>query len=245
NRRSDLEGWDVELVFRRLAQRARQGVRLSGFVPFALPWVMGLGASGSSQEAGQRPVDIVFASDEFRTTVQREIFTGGSHGLPGGIRALFETAVWLGLAFLVGYLIYRCVVWAMGVENKGAILEVPEDSGPLELAGLDLRRESLPTDVAGEARSLWAAGQARAALSLLYRGALVSLRDEHGLVIEDGDTEGRCVRKVFALEALELGSYFGGLTDLWTRLAYGGRHLDSDEFSGLVQGFAEHFGGAR
>ncbi len=246
NRRSDLEGWDVELVFRRLARRASQGVRLSGISLVALlacfptRWIL----LGQSEESAERPVDRVFARDEFITTKTRLVESGGMNA-PGWLGGLFEVLVWFGLVALVLGLLYVLVRWAMGMEPPELRGKKEEEQGVQEVAGLDLRRESLPRDVVAEARVLWTAGDAKGALSLLYRGSLVVLRDEHGLVIEDGDTEGRCLRKVVRLEVMELGTYFGGLTRQWTRLAYGGERVDPDSFVGLADGYGLHFGGGQ
>jgi hypothetical protein len=247
NRRSNLEGWDVELVFRRLAQRASQGIRLSGLSIFGVLacWPSRLLGQGAVAEAGsvaQRPVDVVFAREEFNTT--REVpISSMSGNMPYWLTGLFETFAWIAVGAVAVWLVYSLLRWSMGLEAAAPRIKGKLAVGTLELAGLDLRRESLPKDVVGEARALWSAGQTKEALSLLYRGSLVVLRDEHGLFIEDGDTEGRCLSKVVKLEVLELGTYFGGLTALWTRLAYGGESLDEASFSGLATGYAQHFGG--
>ena len=247
NRRSDLEGWDVELVFRKLAQRVSQGVRLSGLAVIGLltclPRMLGFQDSDPVSES-MRPVDRVFARPEFSTTETRWVETSGPQA-PDWLLDLFVITAYIGVGCLVAWLLYLLVRWAMGVEAPDLRAKEPEVEGALELAGLDLRRESLPKDLVGEARALWAAGHARDAISLLYRGSLVVLRDEHGLFIEDGDTEGRCLRKVVALDVAELGTYFGGLTDLWIRLAYGGERLEEAAFGGLAEGYSENFGGRR
>jgi hypothetical protein len=196
-----------------------------------------------SQTVVERPVDVVFASEEFNTTETRWV-QRRRYDAPDWLGGVIEFLVWTTVVCAVLWILYLAVVWAMGLEAPVPTAK-DSDQGALELAGLDLRRESLPPDVAAEARALWAAGQVREALSLLYRGALVVLRDDHGLYIEDGDTEGRCMRKVEKLEVLELGTYFGGLTDHWTRFAYGEHALLESDFSGLAVGFSEHFGGRR
>ncbi|MFT4647400.1 MAG: hypothetical protein ACI9X4_000612 [Glaciecola sp.] len=247
NRRSDLEGWDVELVFRRLAQRASQGIRLSGLSILGVLacWPSRLLGQGEVAETGlvpQRPVDVVFASEEFKTTMEVP-FNNMDFNPPHWLGGAFELFAWIAVGAVTVWLVYSLIRWSMGLEAPAPRIKEAKSVGALELAGLDLRRESLPKDVVAEARALWGAGQTKEALSLLYRGSLVVLRDEHGLFIEDGDTEGRCLNKVVKLGVLELGTYFGGLTDLWTRLAYGGESLDEAAFSGLATGYGQHFGG--
>lgn len=242
NRRSDLEGWDVELVFRRLAQRASQGVRLSSVTLLAVFALLPM--APQSETPVQRPVDVVFEREEFKTTVTVTRRRGSQEFSPALVE-LFKLMAWILLGIVVGLILLRLIQWAMGLDAPAARAKVAPETGALELAGLDLRRESLPRDVVAEARTLWDAGQVKDAVSLLYRASLVVLRDQHGLFIEDGDTEGRCMRKVTALEVQELGIYFGGLTDRWTRLAYGGEGLGESDFSGLAQGYGTHFGGRK
>ncbi len=232
----------MELVFRRLAQRASQGVRLSSVALLAVFALLPM--APQSETPVQRPVDVVFEREEFKTTVTVTRRRGSQEFSPALVE-LFKLMAWILLGIVVGIILLRLIQWAMGLDAPAARAKVAPETGALELAGLDLRRESLPRDVVAEARTLWDSGQVKDAVSLLYRASLVVLRDQHGLFIEDGDTEGRCMRKVTALEVQELGIYFGGLTDRWTRLAYGGEGLGESDFSGLAQGYGAHFGGRK
>ncbi len=63
-----------------------------------------------------------------------------------------------------------------------------------EVGGLDIRAESLPPEVTATVRALWAEGQRRAALALLYRATLSRMVAEDGLALRQGDTEGDCLR---------------------------------------------------
>jgi len=69
-----------------------------------------------------------------------------------------------------------------------------------EVGGLDIRAESLPDDVTGSVRALWAEGRRRAALALLYRATLSRLVTEDGLVLSQGNTEGDCLRLAASAE---------------------------------------------
>ncbi|MEZ5450431.1 MAG: hypothetical protein R3E89_16155 [Thiolinea sp.] len=61
---------------------------------------------------------------------------------------------------------------------------------PDVLFGMDIRPESLPENIAAHARTLWTQQQPRAALSLLYRGALMRLTRHHELPVTAAHTEG-------------------------------------------------------
>ena len=114
---------------------------------------------------------------------------------------------------------------------------------PSDLFGLDIRPGSLPKDVAGAALSLWRAGGRRAALSLLYRGALARLVHEHGLEVAAGATEGDCLRSALPVLRAEAGGYFRRLTRSWQAQAYA--HREAEDGERLCREWPDHFGGSR
>ncbi|QNM95778.1 DUF4129 domain-containing protein [Chitinimonas koreensis] len=91
---------------------------------------------------------------------------------------------------LVGWLLYR---------YRDQLAELlPRRGGkplPAEIAGLDIRPESLPDDVPGQVLQLWRADERRAALALLYRATLSRLAHRHGVELARGATEGDCLRQ--------------------------------------------------
>ena len=102
---------------------------------------------------------------------------------------------------------------------------------PAVLMGLDLRPESLPRDVPGEARRLWGRGEHARALSLLYRGALARLVSAHRLELPPSATEGDCLEAV--RRARGPAPWFARLTAAWQSVAYAGRIPPEDEVLGL------------
>jgi hypothetical protein len=97
-----------------------------------------------------------------------------------------------------------------------------------EVAGLDIRAESLPQDVPSAVRALWSQGERRAALALLYRAALSHLVHQEGLQLSQGATEGDCL--TLAQQAHAAGrlsaqrlAYMADTTKLWLQAAYGNR----------------------
>lgn len=91
---------------------------------------------------------------------------------------------------LVGWLLYRYR------DNLAEL--IPRRSGkplPTEIAGLDIRPESLPDDVPSQVLQLWRAGERRAALALLYRATLSRLAHRQGVELARGATEGDCLRQ--------------------------------------------------
>ena len=100
---------------------------------------------------------------------------------------------------------------------------------------------TLPPHLAAEARSLWSRGDQIGALSLLYRGVVEHLRDDHGLAIGVGTT----AREVatMAKQAGGPGPYVKRLATAWTSLVYADRPIDDAEAHALFEGWERFFGG--
>lgn len=140
-----------------------------------------------------------------------------------------ELLLWAGVIGLIVWVVFRYRHW-LAAYLPQQVPETARRARPVTLFGLDLSRESLPADVGATARELWNQGEQRAALALLYRACLIRLLDA-GLDIEDGHTERECLQLARdyaqhtpAAEAAIV--YFGQLTHIWQRLAYGHIPLD-------------------
>ena len=111
---------------------------------------------------------------------------------------------------------------------------------PSHVNDLDIRPESLPDDIAAAARAHWQRGQARAALSLLYRGALSRLVHGHGAEIGAASTEGECVVIAGPLLAPDAAAFFARLVQAWQTVVYAGREPAAAEIGALCDGFDRH-----
>jgi len=98
-----------------------------------------------------------------------------------------------------------------------------DTQAPELLFGLDVRPASLPADVPAQVMLLWEQGAGREALSLLYRATLSRLIERHQIAFRASHTEAECAQLVRASGIEPLGDYFGRLTQVWRRLAYGHR----------------------
>ncbi|HEY9065161.1 MAG TPA: DUF4129 domain-containing protein [Burkholderiaceae bacterium] len=154
----------------------------------------------------------------------------------------------------------RGLMWLLGAIAVALVLvtawrwmRVRADAGaggatappPSHVHDLDIRPDSLPDDIAGSARALWRRGEQRAALSLLYRGALSQLVHRHGVAIRSASTEGECVELARAALPAAAAAFFEGLVGAWQIAVYAARWPDEASVSALFDGFDAHFGADR
>lgn len=150
----------------------------------------------------------------------------------------------------------RFLMWALGavalalllvglrhwVRWRGGASSAPAAKLPSHVRDLDIRRESLPADIGAAARTLWERGQARGALSLLYRGALSRLVHLHAVPIRASSTEEECVRLADRRLARPDCEFLARLVRAWELTVYGSRLPDGAEVLALCTGFDAHLG---
>lgn len=129
----------------------------------------------------------------------------------------------------------RVLMWLLGAAAVGVLLVYlrrwlrlrAEESGggafvlPSHVRDLDIRPESLPDDIGLAARALWLRGEQRAALSLLYRGALSRLVHGHAVPIRAASTEGECVHIASRTLPEASSAFFAQLVGAWQIAVYG------------------------
>lgn len=297
NRRTALEGWDLEVALRRMGERAQAASRsvdaaraavltlsLIGLLALQIPadaYAQGPPAAdgtayaqtqpapaaeagaptseatslGPSQRRAAREIKEVLKRpefDEYRERVgleylgkrqeakrPRRIDAPGwaafIEGLAQFLRIVAYAAVVLAVLFLLYYLLRRFDLF--GRERSSYV-------PPATLFGLDLRPESLPADVAAAALELARAGELLKALSLLYRGALVTLLHRDGVELASGDTEDDCLRKSREHIPDPSAAYFARLLVAWQRLAYARRDVPPAEVEALCGDWRAHFAAA-
>jgi hypothetical protein len=134
---------------------------------------------------------------------------------------LFESALWGGLLIVVILLIISCEHW-LSLFSKEKTLE-EQYQAPDILFGMDVRESSLPNDLIAEVQILWKQKKARAALSLLYRAALVSLMNRDNIPLENSHTEGDILQLSQQILAENKQHYLSQLTLQWQLIAYAHR----------------------
>ena len=314
NRRTHLEGWDLELAFRRLAARLATPLALALLLAWALPLaaqapipepiaqapapeasedappaIPPSGPQSDSKPGSQpapRPAEGPLRPDDeahrraqrileqdpaFKHTKEVRTLSYEPTGRePRWLRSLldyffakeepaqpakpqnldFLKRMWdllalVGKVVLVGGLL-AFVLWLVYRFRHRLglpLVEAKAWEAPEAVAGLDIRPESLPPDVPEAARNLFLRGEARAALALLYRGALAELVHRRAMEIPASATEGDCLRA--AEGHLEEGpaSAFHLLTATWQRLAYKNEAPTRDAFEDLCDAWPAAFGG--
>jgi hypothetical protein len=303
NRRTALEGWDLEVALRRMGERAQatsRGVDLAraAALVLALAGLLALQAPaesyaqdthvGDAEAAGEMqlqpggppaeepvpppaseapalPPSQRRAAREIKEVLKRPEFDEYRERLgleylgkrqqpkppkridsPGWatfidalaqfLRILAYAAIALAVLFLLYYLLRR-----FDLVGRGR----PSYTPPATLFGLDVRPESLPEDVAAAALELARAGELLKALSLLYRGALVTLLHRDGVELAGGDTEADCLRKSRARVPAPVHGYFAELLGAWLQAAYAGREVPRAAVEALCAQWPLHFGERR
>ncbi len=115
-----------------------------------------------------------------------------------------------------------------------------EPDAPSHVLALDIRPANLPDDIGQAAAALWHAGDARAALSLLYRAALSRLVHGRGVPLRGSSTEGEALALAHGHVDAAALAYLGTLVRLWQALVYAARQPRADEVLPLCQAFELH-----
>jgi hypothetical protein len=253
NRRVELEGWDLEVAFRKIAERFTKllGRSLAVLlVLFALTASIAWCAQPQPSDPKEALIEVL-KQPEFQVKQKKKGLhwkgqasstppkdSSPSPNLLGLLKALGTLAKWVIIALAATALCY--VLW----RNRRYLMRhskiTSEEKLPETLFGMDIRPEALPANLDGVAARLWAEGQIRAALALLYRGALAHLVHRHRGALSRGATEGDCLRKAREILPQAAADYFGRLTRTWLQVAYAGLEpLAGSET--LCTEWAQHF----
>ncbi len=158
--------------------------------------------------------------------------------LAGLIGFLAEYGLWLLVAALVVALLLTAKRWWPWLLGG---LAVPEpEPAPVEMTHLAYS-EPLPPDIATVARRLWAQGQPRRALALLYRASVEAMTARVDAHPPPGATEADCLRLSRRMPEAEDRDAFQRMVRIWQYAAYGQRLPAADDFETLVQTLAERF----
>jgi len=182
--------------------------------------------------------------DEQKKPVADSAWNGLVRWIAGALQWLAEAGrwlVWLLGALAVALLALLLRRWM----RERADAESPARAAlPSRVGTLDVRPESLPERIGAEARALWLSGAHRAALSLLYRGALSRLIHVHAVPIRAANTEDECLRLARASLEQERSAYFARLVGTWRLAVYAARDPEGSGVLGLCDDFDRVLGDA-
>lgn len=264
NRRVDLEGWDIDLTFRRLANRLKRRSAVLTLIAalLLLPDTGHAGmtelshlgnAAGQASEANatkhRQLIKEVIADPAFEREEQiwawqpidqeEEIKAELDLGFLAGLGHIFaHLLLWLLVGTVLALAIYLLVNHRLS--NKPKDPTPAERQIPKALFGLDLRPESLPKNLLQAAQELWNRGDTRGALSLLYRGILAHMVRQKQVDIPLFATEGECVHLVRSKVSPQLASVFTSLTQAWLKTAYGALPVSTDGFMQICHQLAPY-----
>lgn len=259
NRRTILEGWDMEIRLRQLGNRLRSAAGNAAAIVLCAVLLAGSGSGNTAHAADTTTPNAaeiiadVLAIPEFdqykEVTRWRSIeskpdekkdttrFSQFWRNLALLLSDISQGLLWVAIAILVPLLLY--VLRNFLPESFARKPEQYEP--PTRLFGLNVAPESLPADVSATAVSLANQGRLREALSLLYRGALSALMHRYRVVVHAGDTEGDCARAASIALDERGANYFSSLVTTWQQLAYGSSPPQPAKVDALCRDWVSHF----
>ncbi len=247
--RTKLEAWDIEVAFRRMLQR-RHG-RPGAIAAILVCALLGWSESGRAEAQDIEPFWDRAAIEAARASVYADerlqqyetveewqrIDADDEPGQPdanaetwlrglGRIAGLItEFGLWLGVAFILILLFATRASWLPYLRHTPMERRAPRrvilDSG-------EITADQLPNDIPAAVRTLWADGQRREALSLLYRGSVFLAVDRLGVRVPRSATEGECVEAFSVQLGTPLVDYFRNVVAAWVWCAYAGRAPTDD-----------------
>ena len=237
NSRTRLEGWDVELAFRRMANRLGQAavlLCLAGFFTAVIAPRPAWCGEPVPAVAGKKPGETIaqVLQDRAFEIQKAKIFRLKERKpdkLPDFklphlqlpfLQGMGDLLGWFILGSLGLFLIYLAVRALVSLRGDSAVRTGKRHAPVKTVMGLNVEEEKLPADLVAAARDLWARGDAEGAMRLLYRGALSWLVNRGAVPIRESDTEVECLHRVRAQRRPE-AVYFGDLTRMWIHAAYG------------------------
>jgi hypothetical protein len=238
NNRTWVEGWDVELGLRRLAQRLGKVavVVLLGLICLQ----PGLCAREPAEVIAEVKADEAF---KVHTRTYRDYGSESGSGwewldklagLGEVLGSVFLIAAAATLLGFVGWMIWRFRHVFLFLRAGGPAVAGAAPRARVVM-GLEVTAESLPPDVPGAAWRLWSEGRWLEAMALLYRGAIAGAIEVGRVAIGEADTEGDCLRRVAEAGGAVDAGYFGRLTGVWIRAAYAGERPAEDEVRALCE----------
>ena len=247
NSRTHLEGWDIEVAFRRMNDRLRSrsvaslAALAAACLAMAFPSHSHAGshpnppATASPAEAetvsaadGDSPasrIQAILESPDFARDIRRRRIPPPDESDSLRLSVNPDAFRWIGYLFIASAILAVLLIILRGRLQPPRRLPPPPAAPPAPrvVMGMDLSSDSLPASIPEAARQLWNHGQFLEAIRLLYRGSLAWMVSSARLPITESDTEADCLAHAGPLGSTREGQYFTALTGIWTAAAYAGQ----------------------
>ena len=270
NRRVALEGWDIELAFKRLHQRTRPCPAIKGFAISALLGSL-LATSAFEPSQAEEPhlipenarhrIEAILAGEDFgeSKTEQRWVYIGDKEdtekpsdldwdlewlvALGKFLAQMFEILLWIAVGLIAFFVLARFSSWRQWIRlRRPSRSQATRPTPPTTLFGLEVTEESLPANLIETVTEKYAGGDYRGALSLLYRGSLTRLMLRDNIVFSSSFTEGECISLVeLQHPSRPLITFFRELTHHWIRMAYAHQPPDIGTIRALCTDWPAYF----
>lgn len=159
-----------------------------------------------------------------------------SSGVVKVITFIIDKLPWIALAILIVFSLWQRHRWIPLFRAWFPVMPQDHDVTHLQIC---IDKERLPDDIPLTARTLWQKGEARSALSLLYRGALDSLQVHAKVSIPDSATEYENLKAIEKTQPQAVISDFKIILRAWQTMAYA--DCPPSDFAHLLVVFERRF----
>lgn len=243
NSRTWIEGWDVELAFKRLANR----IGTLATLLLACLCLFSLAPARAADAPPEKVIQEVKAHPDFQIQKTKvpvpDLSKSSSKGGPSvpewlvilmaGFGKILLVVCALAVLAFIGWLLWT---FRHLLRDRSGLGGGPGAAIRARVVmGMEVTPESLPENVPEMAWRWWCEGRRHEALALLYRGAISRTIELASVEILESDTEGDCLRRVGKAGAPAHPGYFKNLTTSWVRLAYASSLPVDEEVRELCQ----------
>ena len=268
NSRTELEAWDIEIDFRRIARERAprnraQNPSAPGLAVMALfCTALFLATPGTADaldrhEARERIAEILSHEDFGKTVTQKEWraieekdeesanrddidFSLGNLDWLAFLLRLLAYAV---LAVFAGWLIFRIAGNINSLPSGRKRSDSLNKPAHRLLQAEDDNNDTIPDNPVELVRRLCEKGELRRAMSLLYRATILHYIRLQRIAIPGSATEGECLQLVQRNRPEPESRYFETLTREWQQLAYAGSTPHAERLVELCHQWATVYGG--
>ncbi|EIJ43635.1 hypothetical protein BegalDRAFT_2800 [Beggiatoa alba B18LD] len=246
NRRTQLEGWDIELAFHRIVNRLGRVLSVvlwvlvfSGCVMLYSIYptvVLADTVESIDKVRAKQEIERVLAAEEFQT--ETTVFGWRSLNASedsdknesqafkyeeqkdGFFSRALQFFLWILLGIGLAIIVYGVWRWMREQSFLAHSQRNRRALGLQRLAQTPTDLSGLPDNIALSAWACWQAGEQQLAISLLYRGTLKQLSQQYQFKVRESATEQECLQIVRHYAVVELVDYFAQVCRTWQCIAY-------------------------